>query len=91
MCEKSALDFDKKIKNSEGSEYSYTQSNNLILNSHGAAGSYSTTSYTLSCVVIAEDKDLKERDYAYSTRRNFEKTESADEIGKLVQIKQYHD
>ena len=81
-CEKSALDFDKKIKNSEGSEYSYSQSNNLILNSFGAVGSYSTTSYTLSCVVIAEDKDLKERDYAYSTRRNFEKTESADEIGK---------
>tara|TARA_Y100001954_G_C15650372_1_gene522359 strand:+ start:1 stop:933 length:933 start_codon:yes stop_codon:yes gene_type:complete len=82
-CEKSALEFDNKIKNSEGSEYAYSQSNNLILNSHGAVGSYSSTSYTLSCVVIAEDSDLKERDYAYSTRRNFEKTESAEKIGKL--------
>ena len=54
-CEKSALDYDNKIKNSEGSEYAYSQSNNLILNSHGAVGSYSSTSYTLSCVVIAED------------------------------------
>jgi len=82
-CEKSALEFDNKIKNSEGSEYAYSQSNNLILNSHGAVGSYSSTSYTLSCVVIAEDSDLKERDYAYSTRRNFEKTDSAEKIGKL--------
>ena len=82
-CEKSALDYDKKIKNSEGSEYAYSQSNNLILNSHGAVGSYSSTSYTLSCVVIAEDNGLKERDYAYSTRRNFEKTDSAKIIGEL--------
>ena len=82
-CEKSALEFDKKIKNSEGSEYAYSQSNNLILNSYGATGSYSSTSYTLSCVVIAEDKDLKERDYAYTTRRNFEKTDSAKKIGQL--------
>ena len=82
-CEKSALDYDNKIKNSEGSEYAYSQSNNLILNSHGAIGSYSSTSYTLSCVVIAEDNGLKERDYAYSTRRNFEKTDSAKIIGEL--------
>ncbi len=82
-CEKSALEFDKKIKNSEGSEYAYSQSNNLILNSYGATGSYSSISYTLSCVVIAEDKDLKERDYAYTTRRNFEKTDSAKKIGQL--------
>ena len=82
-CEKSALDYDNKIKNSEGSEYAYSQSNNLILNSHGAVGSYSSTSYTLSCVVIAEDNGLKERDYAYSTRRNFEKTDSAKIIGEL--------
>ena len=70
-CEKSALEYDKRINNSEGSEYAYSQSNNLILNSHGAAGSYSSTSYTLSCVVIAEEAGLKERDYAYSTRRSF--------------------
>ena len=82
-CEKSALDYDNKIKNSEGSEYAYSQSNNLILNSHGAVGSYSSTSYTLSCVVIAEDNGLKERDYAYSTRRNYEKTDSAKIIGEL--------
>ena len=82
-CEKSALDYDNKIKNSEGSEYAYSQSNNLILNSHGAIGSYSSTSYTLSCVVIAEDNGAKERDYAYSTRRNFEKTDSAKIIGEL--------
>ena len=82
-CEKYALNYDSKIKNSEGCEYAYSQSNNLILNSHGAAGSYSSTSYTLSCVVIAEDNNLKERDYAYTTRRNFEKTENPKTIGEL--------
>ena len=82
-CEKAALDYDKRINNSEGSEYGYSQSNNLILNSHGAVGSYSSTSYTLSCVVIAEENGLKERDYAYTTRRNFEQTENAETIGKL--------
>jgi len=79
-CEKSALDYDKRINNSEGSEYAYSQSNNLILNSHGAAGSYSSTSYTLSCVVIAEEEGLKERDYAFSTRRSF------NQIGDLKAI-----
>lgn len=82
-CEKSALDFDDRINNTEGSEYGYSQSKNLILNSHGAVGSYSSTSYTLSCVVIAEEKGLKERDYAYTTKRNFERTESAKKIGEL--------
>ena len=82
-CEKSALDFDKRINNTEGSEYGYSQSKNLILNSHGAVGSYSSTSYTLSCVVIAEENGLKERDYAYTTKRNFERTESAKKIGEL--------
>ncbi len=80
-CEKSALEYDKRINNSEGSEYAYSQSNNLILNSHGAAGSYSSTSYTLSCVVIAEEEGLKERDYAYSTRRSFNQIGDPKAIG----------
>ncbi len=80
-CEKSALEYDKRINNSEGSEYAYSQSNNLILNSHGAAGSYSSTSYTLSCVVIAEEEGLKERDYAYSTRRSFNQIGDPKTIG----------
>ena len=80
-CEKSALEYDKRINNSEGSEYTYSQSNNLILNSHGAAGSYSSTSYTLSCVVIAEEEGLKERDYAYSTRRSFNQIGDPKTIG----------
>ena len=80
-CEKSALDYDKRINNSEGSEYAYSQSNNLILNSRGAAGSYSSTSYTLSCVVIAEEEGLKERDYAYSTRRSFNQIGDPKTIG----------
>ena len=80
-CEKSALEYDKRINNSEGSEYAYSQSNNLILNSHGAAGSYSSTSYTLSCVVIAEEEGLKERDYAYSTRRSFNQIGNPQAIG----------
>jgi len=80
-CEKSALDYDKRINNSEGSEYAYSQSNNLILNSHGAAGSYSSTSYTLSCVVIAEEEGLKERDYAFSTRRSFNQIGDPKAIG----------
>jgi len=80
-CEKSALEYDKRINNSEGSEYAYSQSNNLILNSHGAAGSYSSTSYTLSCIVIAEEEGLKERDYAYSTRRSFNQIGDPKTIG----------
>ena len=80
-CEKSALEYDKRINNSEGSEYAYSQSNNLILNSHGAAGSYSSTSYTLSCVVIVEEEGLKERDYAYSTRRSFNQIGDPKTIG----------
>lgn len=82
-CEKSALDYDKRISNSEGSQFLFSRSKHLILNSNGARGSYSSTSYTLSCVVLAEDKGLKERDYAYSTKRNYQRIDNPSEIGRL--------
>ncbi|MED5274823.1 MAG: metallopeptidase TldD-related protein [Pseudomonadota bacterium] len=80
-CEKSAFEYDKRINNSEGSSFSYTNNNTLIINSNGADGMKQTTSFTLSCIVVAEDGKSKERDYEYSAARDFKKLESPEKVG----------
>ena len=80
-CEKNAFDYDKRINNSEGSSFSYANNNSLILNSKGAHGMKQTTNFTLSCIVVAEDGKSKERDYEYSTTRDFKKLESPKKVG----------
>ena len=80
-CEKSAFEYDKRINNSEGSSFSYTNNNALLVNSNGADGMKQTTNFTLSCIVVAEDGKSKERDYEYSTTRDFKKLESPKKVG----------
>jgi len=80
-CEQHAFDYDKRINNSEGSTFSYGHTNSLILNSKGAYGMIQATNFILSCIVVAEDGKSKERDYEFSTTRDFKKLESPEKIG----------
>ena len=80
-CEKHAFDYDERIRNSEGSSFSCSNTNALILNSKGAHGIMQGTTYSLSCIILAEEGKYKERDYEYSATRDFKKLDSPEKIG----------
>ena len=51
-------------------------------NSHGFVGGYPTTSHTLSCVVLAGTGEDMQRDYWYSSSRDWRELEAAESIGR---------
>lgn len=81
-CEAAALGFDPRINNSEGASLSTHQGLHVYGNTHGFIGGYPTTSHTLSCVVLAGTGDDMQRDYWYSTSRDWRELEEAEAIGR---------
>ena len=81
-CEAAALEFDKRINNSEGASLATHQGLHMYGNTHGFLGGYPTTSHTLSCVVLAGAGDDMQRDYWYSTSRDWHELERAEAIGR---------
>jgi PmbA protein len=51
-------------------------------NTHGFVGGYPTTSHTLSCVVLAGTGEDMQRDYWYSSARDWRELEAAEAIGR---------
>ncbi|HED40584.1 MAG TPA: metalloprotease PmbA [Chromatiales bacterium] len=80
-CEDAARSYDEQISNSEGASLSSHEGTRVYANSHGFIGGYSTTRHSMSCSVIAEDKNGMQRDYWYSVARDRNDLESALEIG----------
>ena len=68
-CESSALNFDKKIKNTEGANVSTNHSTFVYGNTNGFLKGYPSSIHSLGCGVIAEDKGEMQRDYWWSTSR----------------------
>jgi PmbA protein len=81
-CEKSGRDFDARINNSEGATVATNRSARAYGNSHGFVGSYTKSSHSMSCVVLAGDSGDMERDYYYSAARDPNDLESASYIGE---------
>jgi PmbA protein len=81
-AEAAALDFDPRINNSEGASVSTHQGLHVYGNTHGFVGGYPTTSHTLSCVVLAGKGEDMQRDYWYSSSRDWQDLESAEAIGR---------
>jgi PmbA protein len=81
-CETAALEFDARINNSEGASVATHQGLHVYGNTHGFVGGYPTTSHTVSCVVLAGSGDEMQRDYWYSTSRDWRELENAREIGR---------
>ncbi|MEC8566623.1 MAG: metallopeptidase TldD-related protein, partial [Pseudomonadota bacterium] len=52
-----------------------------LVTSHGFAGSYSSTSFSLSCSVVAGTGENMERDYASHSARHFEDLDTPETIG----------
>src|SRR5271163_1050283 len=81
-CEAAALGFDARINNSEGASVATHQGLHVYGNTHGFVGGYPTTSHTVSCVVLAGTGEDMQRDYWYSTSRDWHELEDAEAIGR---------
>jgi len=81
-CEAAALGFDARINNSEGASVATHQGLHVYGNTHGFIGGYPTTSHTVSCVVLAGTGEDMQRDYWYSTSRDWQELEDAEAIGR---------
>lgn len=69
------------ITNSEGAGVAWGRGTTALVTSHGFAGSYSSTSFSLSCSVVAGTGDNMERDYASHSARHLEDLDTPETIG----------
>lgn len=83
-CEAAALGFDPRINNSEGATISSNRGTRAYGNTHGFIGSYSKTSHSASCVVLAAEGDEMQRDYYYSATRDAADLEGLETIGETA-------
>jgi PmbA protein len=81
-CEAAALEFDARINNSEGASLGTHQGLHVYGNTNGFVGGYPTTSHSLSCVVLAGTGEDMQRDYWYSSSRDWHELEAAEAIGR---------
>ncbi len=85
-CEDTALAYDKRITNSDGATLASFEGFKVYGNSHGQIVGYPSTRHSLSCVMIANEGDDMQRDYAYTVSREFNAMESAAKIGQQASI-----
>jgi PmbA protein len=81
-CEAAALGFDSRINNSEGASVGTHRGLHVYGNTHGFVGGYPTTSHTVSCVVLAGSGEDMQRDYWYSSSRDWQELQDAEFIGR---------
>ena len=81
-CETAALAFDPRINNSEGASVSTHQGLHVYGNTHGFVGGYPTTSHSVSCVVLAGKGEDMQRDYWYSSSRDWRELDDPEAIGR---------
>lgn len=81
-CEQAAFAADKRITNSEGATISVSESQFIYANSLGFMGGYPLSRHSISCAMIAEHNDSKQRDYWYSVARDAADLEAVQSIGE---------
>ena len=81
-AEKSALEYDAKIVNSNGASFNSHTGVRVYGNTHGMLQSYLSSRFSLSCSVIGGELDQLENDYEYTVSREFDALSSADWVGQ---------
>lgn len=81
-AEKSALEYDAKIVNSNGASFNSHTGMRVYGNTHGMLQSYLSSRYSLSCSVIGGELDQLENDYEYTVSREFDALSPADWVGQ---------
>lgn len=84
-AEKAALDYDPRIKNSDGGSFDAATGHKIMANSHGFVGEYRRSYCSISAVPIAQTEEgAMQRDYWYSVSRNLSKLESPEHVGTVA-------
>lgn len=84
-AEKAALDYDPRIKNSEGGSFDAATGHKILANSHGFIGEYRRSYCSVAAIPIAQGENgAMQRDYWFSVSRNLAKLESPEEVGKIA-------
>jgi PmbA protein len=81
-CEAAGLACDQRLKNSEGATLSTHSGVRVYGNSLGFLAGYTSSSHSLSCSLVAQERDDMQRDYWYSVARDPEALESGTAIGQ---------
>ena len=86
-AEAAGLQSDKRVSNSEGGTVSTNRGTRAYGNTHGFVGSYSKTSHSITCVLLAEADGVMQRDYHYTSARCAEDLEAAADVGRRAATK----
>jgi PmbA protein len=83
VAEEAALSIDG-VTNSEGASAGWGRSGMVLATSSGFIGSYSATSHSVSCSVIAGEGEAMERDYEFSSARHGGDLDSPRRVGETA-------
>lgn len=82
-AEKAALDYDSRLKNSDGGSFDAATGHKVLANSHGFLGEYQRSYCSIAAVPIAQaENGAMQRDYWFSVSRTLGKLESPEQVGR---------
>ena len=81
-AEKTAMDFDPRITNSEGADFSNQFGRVIYASSQGFSGEYQGSTFGHSVAPVASQDGAMQRDYWYSSNRKFARLDSAKSVGE---------
>ena len=83
-CEAAALSADARLVNSEGADFALGSARVAYASSAGFAGSYRSTSYSLSVAPVAHENGAMQRDYWYDASRSLARLADPETIGRTA-------
>lgn len=83
-AEAAALAFDPRISNSEGGSFDSNISGRVFANSRGFIGSYRSSYCSISAVPVAVLDGAMERDYWFTSGRDFKNLEDPEYVGRTA-------
>jgi len=84
-AEKTALDYDPRIKNSEGGSFDAATGRKVLANSHGFVGEYRRSYCSVAAIPIAQDENgAMQRDYWFSVARSLSRLDAAEKVGAIA-------
>ena len=81
-AESAALGVDRRITNSEGATVAAFDTDFVLANSRGFCTGFPSSKASVSVSVVAEDANGMQRDYWYSSHRDFARLEDPAEVGR---------
>src|SRR5579864_4084282 len=84
-AEEAALNFDPRIKNSDGGSFDAATGHKVLANSHGFLGEYRRSYCSVAAVPIAQtEAGAMQRDFWYSVARTLKKLDAPEKVGKIA-------